>query len=70
MTTARNLASFGGIVGGLVGELKMWPTTSAPSGYSSSGSLRLSRSADRARHRAKARRHADPFQGNGRSRSP
>lgn len=33
MTTARNLASFGNIVGGLVGELKMWPTGTAPTGY-------------------------------------
>lgn len=33
MTTARNLASFGNIVGGLIGELKMWPTGTAPTGY-------------------------------------
>lgn len=33
MSNARNLASFGNIVGELTGELKMWPTDVPPAGY-------------------------------------
>lgn len=44
MTAARNLASFGGIVGDMVGELKMWPTTTAPTGYLLCNGAAVSRS--------------------------
>lgn len=33
MTLSRNLANFGNIVGGLIGEVKMWATGTAPTGY-------------------------------------
>lgn len=33
MTKARDLSLFGSIVSGLTGEIKMWPTSSSPSGY-------------------------------------
>ena len=33
MSNARNLASFGSIVGGLTGEIKMWSLPTPPAGY-------------------------------------
>jgi len=33
MSNARNIASYGNIVGGLVGEIKMWPVSTSPLGY-------------------------------------
>jgi len=33
MSKSRDISNYGSIVGGLVGELKMWPTSVAPDGY-------------------------------------
>jgi microcystin-dependent protein len=33
MSSSRDIATFAGVVGGLTGELKMWPNPTAPAGY-------------------------------------